>query len=44
MNENKRIDTSNKNRKVRWRTQDENMHLIITKKKTTDLVFKILIY
>ena len=44
MNENKRIDTSNKNRKVRWRTQDENMHWIITKKKTTDLVFKILIY
>ena len=44
MNENKKIDISNKNRKVRWRTQDENMHWITTKKKTTDLVFKILSY
>ena len=25
MNENERMDTQNKNLKVRWRTQDENM-------------------
>ena len=31
MNENKRIDTPNKHRKVRWRTQDENMRWITTK-------------
>ena len=31
MNENKRIDTPNKNRKVHWRTQDENMRWITTK-------------
>ena len=40
MNENKRIDTSNKNRKVRWRTQDENMHWIITKKKNNGPSFQ----
>ena len=33
MNENERIDTTNKNHKVRWRTQDENMRWITTETK-----------